>query len=134
MALGISLETAHRYVNDGWERINEGGDNARERLRDMQEARLDAALRVIMPLLTTENLIVETVDKKGNVVPLDAAELKLQAVDRLVKVVNSQNVLRGLNAPLKVEAAVQKPLEPIASLVAKMKVLSPEELLRPWER
>ena len=133
-AMGISLETAHRYVQDGWERLNERTDDARERLRDMQEARLDAALRVIMPLLTTEDLMVETVDKKGNVVQLDAAELKLKAVDRLVKVIHSQNLLRGLNAPIKVETAPQKPLEPIENLVARMKELSPEVLLRPWER
>ena len=85
----------------------------------MQEARLDLALQVIVPLLTTENLIVIAEDHK---VRLDAADLKLKAIAQLVKVVQTQNVLCGLNAPTKLEVKPEKKstLEPLTDLRARV--------------
>ena len=101
--LEVSVETAYRYVNDGWTRINDQTDEERARLRDLQEARLDVGLRVVMKILTARNLIVVAKDGVGHEVRLPAAELQLKAIDRLVKIVHRQSLLRGLDKPTQEE-------------------------------
>ena len=119
--LGVSVETAHRYVNDRWTRINDQTDEERARLRDLQEARLDLALRVVMRILAAKNLVVVTGDGDGHEVRLPGAELQLKAIDRLVKISHRQSQLRGLDSLIKEEPKKPKSeLEPLDVLIRRV--------------
>ena len=52
-----------------------------------------------MKILGTRNLIIVAKDGTGHEVRLPAAELQLKAIDRLVKIVHRQSLLRGLDKP-----------------------------------
>lgn len=119
--LGVSGKTAHEYVHDGWDRINHLCDKARGELRDLINAQLGVAMQTIMAVLCTENLVVIKDDGKGGEVREDGAKLKLQAIDKLVKVHAVQAKLYGLNAPEKIEVSGSKrTLEPLHLLAARV--------------
>jgi hypothetical protein len=127
-ALGVSLETAYRYVNDGWERINLVTDEDREELRSMELARLDGMLKRAYPIAVKDNLLVIEVEYgvDGPVeVRKENAELQFKAMDRVLKIGKRRAELLGLNAPVKSETNVTgsalEPLEVLAQRVAAAK-------------
>ncbi len=123
-ALRVAKSTAHKYVNDGWDRINETTDEERRLLRAEWEARLMAMLKRAMPLATHNNLVMLVTEftADGAVeVKKDAAELQLKAMDRVLKIAKAHAELYGLNAPTKIELPGDKNrLEPLSELARRV--------------
>jgi transposase len=126
--LGVSLSTAYKYVNDGWERVNEETDESRRVVRAMEEDNLDAMLKVALPLATKNNLLVITTEftADGPVeVRKEDAELQFKAIDRVLKIGKRRAEIRGTDAPVKIENQVSgsalEPLEVLAQRVAEAK-------------
>lgn len=125
--IGISVSTAHTYVNDGWERVQNATDEDRTLLRDMELARCDQMLKRVLPIATANNLLVEKekfVDGSMIVVTEEDAELQFKAVDRVLKIQKRRSDLLGLDAPTKIEqtgASALIPLDELAKRVAENK-------------
>ena len=120
-AMNVSISTAYKYVNDGWQRINELTDDDRRKLRHQEAERLNEAQVVVMELIRAPGLVVEFLDRKGNAVTEDGAMLKLRAIDRLVKIAHFRADLFGykLVAPKDAEnMRHQEPFIPLDKLAA----------------
>ena len=118
-AVGVSVETAHRYVNDGWERIQTATDEQRQELRDLELARLDAMLKRVLPIATANNLKVEKeVFRNGQaeIICEEDAELQFKAVDRALKIGKRRAELLGLDAPAKIEVTGKRKTVPLEEL------------------
>lgn len=103
--IGVRLEVtharAHQLVNEALATQRTESEKTLQRLRDLEDERLDLALQNIFPLLTTpDSLVVRTLND-GSEVREDAAEIRLKAIDRLIKVSQRRSELHGLNAPAK---------------------------------
>lgn len=123
--LGVALSTAYKYVNDGWERVNEETDESRRVLRAMEEDDLDAMAEVVRPLATDPNIYVERVvpgeKGKATVVTEHDADVMFKAVDRLVKINARRAEIRGTDAPKKIEQTGSvNCLEPLSVLAARI--------------
>lgn len=103
--IGVRLEVthtrAHQLVSEALEAQRAASEETVQRLRDLEDERLDLALQNIAPLLTAPDLLVVRTFGDGNEVREDAAELRLKAIDRLIKVSQRRSELHGLNAPAK---------------------------------
>lgn len=126
--LGVSVSTAHAYVNDGWERVQNATDEDRAALRDLELARCDQMLKRVLPIATANNLQVEKEvfrDGERIVVTETDAELQFKAVDRALKIGKRRAELLGLDAPTKIEQTGKTsliPLDELARIVAEKKL------------
>ncbi len=105
--LEVSGKTAHQYVNDGWERIQNETDEERRLLRAESAARLRVALKRLMPIITTDNLVVVDEERGpgGAVVEVrrDAMDLQIKGMHLLIKIEDRLGKMFGSDAPAKVE-------------------------------
>lgn len=123
--LGVSVETAYRYVNDGWDRIKTETDQDREDLRNLELARCDAMLKRALPLATRNNLVLIDIELGPDgpaEVRKDAIDVQFKAMDRVLKIGKRRADLLGLDAPTKVESTVtNNALEPLTELAKRIK-------------
>ncbi len=122
--LGVSVSTAHGYVNDGWDRINELTDDDRRKLRRQMVERINDARVVVMGLICAPGLIVEKLDRLGNVVQEDGALLRLKAIDRMVKLERLHADVYGIKLIAPKDAddlPKQEKFMPLDQLVAMVK-------------
>ena len=114
--LGVSKRTAQMDVHEQAGDFDQASAAMLPKFRALEEARLDAALRNVWPILNGQvkgRRLVST-QGKGKArqtvvteVPADGvrvAELQLGASDRLVRISARRSELLGLNAPLKIAA------------------------------
>ena len=119
--IGVRLEVTHtraiQLVNEALASQRTESEKTLQRLRDLEDERLDLALQNIAPLLTAPELMLIRTLNDGSEVREDAAELRLKAVDRLLKVSQRRSELHGLDAPKRTEltGADGQPLVPALS-------------------
>ena len=102
-ALGVAHTTAHAYVMAVLERTKKENNESAEHWRQISVARLEKALNVVKDALKAVLIDPET----G--MPIDDTEnheLRLKAIDRLIKLEERKAKLLGMDAPSKVEANV----------------------------
>jgi hypothetical protein len=111
-ALGVGVATAHSDLKTVLERTKADNDQAAEDHRSVSIARLDRALDTIEDAL--EAVDVRT-DDNGDIIERGVDhELRLKALDRLLKLEERRAKLLGLDAPVKteVEASVTNVASP----------------------
>lgn len=106
-ALGVSIKTAHEYVDEVWKYNRERTADSADKLREMELAKLDELEARWMPLALAAELDVskEVIKGDDNVVhiELDAWDAGMKAVDRVLKIQERRAKLLGIEAPQKVE-------------------------------
>src|SRR5579872_6048326 len=111
-ALGVSVATSHSDLKVVLERTKKENDEAAEDHRVVSVARLDRALDTIEDALTAFSV---RTDAGGEIIERDVDhELRLKALDRLLKLEERRAKLLGLDAPVKteVEASVTNVASP----------------------
>lgn len=88
-ALGVSRQRAFVLVRDELQRRVEKNAESADVLRQLELERLDDALKVVTGILASSTPVKD--------------EVKLQAVDRLIKITDQRAKLLGLQAPQKHE-------------------------------
>ncbi len=121
-ALDVAVATAHNDLKTVLERTKEENNQAAEDHRVVSVSRLDRAIATIEEAL--EAVTVHT-NEDGDVIHAGADhELRLKALDRLIKLEERRAKLLGLDAPVKteVEASVTNVASPeeAARLVRQM--------------
>ena len=104
--LGCAKSTAFKWVNDGWAALKSENDDERCILRAIEESKLDAMEKVLVPIVTANNLLVKKVigSQDGDeVVYEDGREIQLKSIDRWLKILKRRAELRGLDSPKKLE-------------------------------
>lgn len=96
--LQVSVGTAHGDIAAVLERTKEENDDRAETHRTISLARLEKALGVV-----EQALDAQVFDELGNA----DNELRLKALDRMLKIEERRSKLLGLDAPTKVEAKVE---------------------------
>ncbi|MDQ3621730.1 MAG: hypothetical protein M3463_04460 [Verrucomicrobiota bacterium] len=106
--MGVSIKTAHGYVNDYWHEIKDTTDELAEVVRDRELANLDAWHKTWAPeVLRTEN-----------------PEMAMKIIDRLLKIQERRAKLLGLEAPAKVDMMTGVKMDP-EKILAAVREFSP---------
>lgn len=122
--LSVSDKTAFQYVEDEWEQIHTETNEQRRALRSESTARMRAALKRLMPLVTHDNITVLD-EQRGAAGPVeirrDAVDTQLRAMQVLVKFEERFARMYGTDAPTKIEDVTAKrqfvPLEELAQKI-----------------
>jgi|SRR6478735_3776035 len=134
--LGVSVGTAHSDLAAVMERTKEENDDRAETHRALSLARLDRALDTIEEALLAQAPLPEGDGAADGESLRPDHELRLKAIDRLMKIEERRAKLLGLDAPTKVDASVTTVgLDEIDELrkSAEANACSPEEPQKPSE-
>lgn len=104
--LGVSVGTAYSDIIALFERTKEQSDEMVQADRQVQVARLEAAVAEVMPMIRADvslDALAEDLDLEKLAEFASLKKLKLEAVDRLVKLDARIAKLLGLEAPVKKE-------------------------------
>lgn len=103
--LGVSHVTAYHDINAVLEQVRKDTAEDAEKWRSVSIARIEAALKVVHDALAAELLDPET---GMNIPATENHDIRLKALDRLIKLEERKAKLLGLDAPAKVEAKVSE--------------------------